>query len=124
LTLIISPIDELVRQAEVPLFIKTKLDLVLKNARRLLLIVNQLMDLQKNQSGSLTLRLTHSDLNAFLLEIYYTFKQIAESKQITFQYEAPEGEIPAYSTKACWKRPYSICSQMLSSSLLREKRFL
>lgn len=96
LTLIISPIDELVRQAEVPLFIKTKLDLVLKNARRLLLLVNQLMDLQKNQSGSLTLRLTHSDLNAFLLEIYYTFKQIAESKQITFQYEAPEGEIPAY----------------------------
>ena len=42
LTLIISPIDELVRQAEVPLFIKTKLDLVLKNARRLLLLVNQL----------------------------------------------------------------------------------
>lgn len=96
LTLIISPIDELVRQAEVPQFIKTKLDLVLKNARRLLLLVNQLMDLQKNQSGSLTLRLTHSDLNAFLLEIYYTFKQIAESKQITFGYEAPEGEIPAY----------------------------
>ena len=96
LTLIISPIDELVRQAEVPLFIKTKLDLVLKNARRLLLLVNQLMDLQKNQSGSLTLKLTHSDLNAFLLEIYYTFKQIAESKQITFQYEAPEGEIPVY----------------------------
>lgn len=96
LTLIISPIDELVRQAEVPQFIKTKLDLVLKNARRLLLLVNQLMDLQKNQSGSLTLCLTLSDLNAFLLEIYYTFKQIAESKQITFRYEAPEGEIPAY----------------------------
>ena len=95
LTLIISPIDELVRQAEVPHFIKTKLDLVLKNARRLLLLVNQLMDLQKNQSGSLTLSLTHTDLNAFLLEIYYTFKQIAESKQITFLYEAPEGEIPA-----------------------------
>ena len=67
----------------------------MKNARRLLLLVNQLMDLQKNQSGSLTLSLTHTDLNAFLLEIYYTFKQIAESKQITFLYEAPEGEIPA-----------------------------
>ena len=93
LTLIISPIDELVRQAEVPPFIKNKLELVLKNARRLLLLVNQLMDLQKNQNGSLTLHLTSSDLNAFLLEIYYTFKQIAESKQIAFRYEAPEGEL-------------------------------
>lgn len=94
LTLIISPLDELVRQAEAPQFIKNKLELVLKNARRLLLLVNQLMDLQKNQSGSLTLSLAHTDLNAFLLEIYYTFKQIAESKQITFQYEAPKGIVP------------------------------
>ena len=95
LTLIISPIDELVRQAEVPHFIKTKLDLVLKNARRLLLLVNQLMDLQKNQSGNLTLQLSQSDLNAFLLEIFYTFRQIAESKQIRFEYQAPQGEVTA-----------------------------
>lgn len=96
LTLIISPIDELARQAEVAPFIKNKLELVLKNARRLLLLVNQLMDLQKNQNGSLTLHLTSSDLNAFLLEIYYTFKQIAESKQISFHYEAPKGELAVH----------------------------
>lgn len=95
LTLIISPLDELVQQVEVPQFIKSKLSLVLKNARRLLLLVNQLMDLQKNQSGSLDLQLVYTDLNAFLLEIYYTFKQIAESKQIDFQYQAPDGEMMA-----------------------------
>lgn len=121
MTLIISPIDELVRQAEVPHFIKTKLDLVLKNARRLLLLVNQLMDLQKNQSGSLTLSLTHTDLNAFLLEIYYTFKQIAESKQITFLYEAPEGEIPACFDQSLLEKQYSTYFRMRLNSRLREK---
>lgn len=60
-----------------------------------LLLVNQLMDLQKNQSGNLTLQLSQSDLNAFLLEIFYTFRQIAESKQIRFEYQAPQGEVTA-----------------------------
>lgn len=95
LTLIISPLEELIKQVEVPQIIKTQLNMILKNARRLLLLVNQLMDLQKNQSGSLTLQLSHSDLNAFLLEIFYTFRQVAESKQIHFEYQAPKGEIPA-----------------------------
>lgn len=79
------------KRAEVPQFIRTQLDMILKNARRLLLLVNQLMDLQKNQSGNLTLQLSQSDLNAFLLEIFYTFRQIAESKQIRFEYQAPQG---------------------------------
>ena len=96
LTLIISPLEELMKHAEVPQFIRKKLDMILKNARRLLLLVNQLMDLQKNQSGSLSLQLSQTDLNTFLLEIFYTFKQIAESKQIHFEYKAPaEKEIPA-----------------------------
>lgn len=96
LTLIISPLEELVKQVEVPSFIKAKLEMILKNARRLLLLVNQLMDLQKNQSGSLSLQLSHTDLNAFLLEIFYAFKQIAESEQIHFEYKAPQGEVLAY----------------------------
>ena len=95
LTLIISPLEELMKRAEVPQFIRTQLDMILKNARRLLLLVNQLMDLQKNQSGNLTLQLSQSDLNAFLLEIFYTFRQIAESKQIRFEYQAPQGEVTA-----------------------------
>ncbi len=93
LTLIISPLEDLLKpRVEISQAIRNKLEPTLKNARRLLLLVNQLMDLQKNQSGTLTLQLAPTEMNAFLREIYYTFKQIAESQQIDFQYEAPAGE--------------------------------
>ncbi len=93
LTLILSPLEELVKpQSETTTGIRSKLEPILKNARKLLLLVNQLMDLQKNQSGTLTLQLASTGINAFLQEIYYAFKQIAENKQIDFRYEAPAGE--------------------------------
>ena len=65
LTLIISPLEELMKRAEVPQFIRTQLEMILKNARRLLLLVNQLMDLQKNQSGNLTLQLSQKRPECF-----------------------------------------------------------
>lgn len=96
LTLIITPLEELLKQVELFPVIKQKLDLIFKNSQRLLLLVNQLMDLQKNQAGHLKLKVSSSDLNAFVSEAYLAFKQIADKNQVDFRFHAPSTELPAW----------------------------
>lgn len=96
LTLVISPLEELLQQGDLSNTLKQKLQLITKNARRLLLLVNQLMDLQKNETGHMKLHVNEEDLNTFLREIYYAFKQISESKQVEFTYQALQEEVTAY----------------------------
>lgn len=95
LTLIISPLEEMLQQIEILPMVKQKIGIVYKNSQRLLLLVNQLMDLQKNQAGKLKLKLSYSDLNVFLQEMFLAFKQIAERNQIDFHYESVPGEFMA-----------------------------
>lgn len=96
LTLIISPLEELLKQVELfPLF-KQKLDLIFKNSQRLLLLVNQLMDLQKDQAGRLKLKVSSSDIHAFSSEMVLAFKQIAEKNQVDFQFDGPSHELSAW----------------------------
>lgn len=96
LTLIITPLEELLNQAELSTALRRKLDLMAKHSKRLLLLVNQLMDLQKNQAGNMQLQVSEDRPANYLREIYFAFRQISESKKIDFQYHAPEEEIKAW----------------------------
>lgn len=58
--------------------------------------MNQLMDLRKNQSGNLQLRVSHNDLYLFTQEIYIAFNQIAVKERITFRLESDESGIDAW----------------------------
>lgn len=53
LTLIITPFEELVKRIDLGVELRSRLNVIYRNAQRLLLLVNQLMDLQKNQSGAM-----------------------------------------------------------------------
>ena len=69
LTLIFAPLQDLVSMQEFSSCVKNKLSLIFSNAQRLLLLVNQLMDLRKNQEGKLKLHIAKTDMNLFLQEI-------------------------------------------------------
>lgn len=84
LTLIITPFEELVKRIDLGHELRTKLQVIYKNAQRLLLLVNQLMDLQKNQSGTMELHVTQGNVCEFVREIYYAFKQIAQTNEVNF----------------------------------------
>lgn len=84
LTLIITPFEELVKRIDLGVELRSRLNVIYKNAQRLLLLVNQLMDLQKNQSGAMELRVSEGDVCEFVREIYYAFKQIAQTNEINF----------------------------------------
>lgn len=93
LLLILSPLEEMMQRVDMSRPLLDSLKMVYGNAQRLLLLVNQLMDLRKNQSGKLQLRISQSDLYLFVQEIYIAFNQIANKQQVQFILESETSQI-------------------------------
>lgn len=88
LTLILTPLDKLVSQAEEP-HQKNQLKLIQRNAKRLLHLVNQLLDFRKMEVQEIKLHPVHGNIIEFIKEIVYSFTDIAEKKNISFSLETP-----------------------------------
>ena len=84
LMLIITPFEELVKRVDIPAELHDKLSIIYKSAQKLLLLVNQLMDLHKNQAGSMDLKVSEGDICEYIKEIYYAFNQIALTNEVKF----------------------------------------
>jgi signal transduction histidine kinase/ligand-binding sensor domain-containing protein/DNA-binding response OmpR family regulator len=82
LTLIIDPLSVLQREKEIPERLKNTLGLAYKNANRMLLLVNQLLDFRKMESNAMQLKVTHIDLQEFVDEIFAAFQSYMDNKQI------------------------------------------
>lgn len=62
------------------------LKIINKNAKRMLRLVNQLLEFRKMQNNKLSLSLEEMDVVAFLYEIFLSFKDAAESKKMDFRF--------------------------------------
>lgn len=100
LTLIITPFEELVKRIDLSTELHSRLAVIYKNAQRLLLLVNQLLDFQKNQSGSMKLMVSEGNVCEFIREIYYAFKQIAQTNEIAFTLKCDPDSFTAWYDKA------------------------
>lgn len=87
LSLILAPTDKLLKQADNPDNIQ-QFHLIQRNARRLLHLVNQLLDFRKMEVKELRLHDTEGDIAVFLKEICYSFTDVAEKKNIAFSYNS------------------------------------
>jgi signal transduction histidine kinase/DNA-binding response OmpR family regulator len=58
-------------------------DALKRNAQQLLLLINQLLDLSKLESGELHLDIVKKDIAAFTKNIVYMYQSLADVKQIT-----------------------------------------
>ncbi len=96
LVLIITPFEELVKQLNLPGELRERLNLIYKNAQKLLLLVNQMMDLQKNETGHMQLKVSEGNVCEFVKEIYYAFKQIAQTNEINFYLNCQPKDITAW----------------------------
>jgi len=56
-----------------------------RNANRLLLLINELMDFRKVETGALNLKVTQGNLNAFIKELVTEFEDAAHQKNISLQ---------------------------------------
>ena len=98
--LIITPFEELVKRIDIPVELHDKLSIIYKNAQKLLLLVNQLMDLHKNQAGSMDLKVSEWDICEYIKEIYYAFNQIALTNEVKFTLNCTPKTIDAWFDKS------------------------
>jgi len=85
LSLILTPLDKIIRQADDP-GQRKQFQLIHRNAKRLLNLVNQLLDFRKMEVQELKLNPIQGDIIKFCRGISYSFTDIAEKKNIQFSF--------------------------------------
>src|SRR6185295_17260161 len=94
LTLILGPLEKrLSVSTETP--DRTELSLMHRNASRLLVLVNQLLDLSRLEAGQVKLNCQYADLRMAIESMASQFSSMADSKGIHFQVRASE-PVPLY----------------------------
>ncbi|CAM4357605.1 ligand-binding sensor domain-containing protein [Pedobacter westerhofensis] len=86
LSLIITPMEKLIREARPA--DRQQLQMIQRNGRRLLNLVNQLLDFRKMEEHELKLHAQTGDIIRFIRELSYSFGDVADRKNIRLQFES------------------------------------
>jgi signal transduction histidine kinase/ligand-binding sensor domain-containing protein/CheY-like chemotaxis protein len=94
LSLIITPIQSLLKHSEQNVVIaKDHLRLIHRNAKRLLNLVNQLLDFRRLELEEVSLNASEGDIVGFIKDVAGSFADLAEGRRITFSIESKVPEI-------------------------------
>ena len=88
ISLILAPIDKLIKQYDGEL-IADQLYAIKRNGRRLLNLVNQLLDFRKLEEHELKLNLTEGEFISFVRDAADSFYDLANAKKVEFFVEYP-----------------------------------
>lgn len=113
LTLVLNPIENLLFEEKCNERIET-LNLINRNAKRLLNLVNQLLDFRKIEDNELKLNLTEGDLVTVAKEIFDSFRYISERKNIRLDFGNAVGE---YNTMFDKDKVERILLNLLSNAI-------
>ena len=97
LTLTIGPLEDLQHEAAEVLSPRhtRKVDLALRNARRLLRLINQLLDVTRLEAGRMELHPKPGDVVGFLRNLVASFAALAERRQVGLAFQADRDALPA-----------------------------
>lgn len=114
LTLILAPLENIMQSTGSVKDVLPQLQTIEKNGKRLLTLVNQLMDFRKADAGSMNLTLTETNISALLLNICQRFQLTAQMQHIEMVTTLPD--IPCYARidKEAFNK---IVSNLLSNAL-------
>lgn len=86
LTLIIAPLEQMLKEESNDESRKMRLQLMYRNAHRLLVLVNQLLDFRKGEMSSHHLSLSEGDIITYIQGVCDSFLLMADKKQIYFSF--------------------------------------
>ena len=87
LTLIINQIEIILQIGNVPQSIYSRLLNVMRNTNRMKKLISELIDFRKYEQGFMELKVSENNLITYLNEIYLSFKELAQSKNIAYTFE-------------------------------------
>ncbi len=93
LTLVLGQIES-VLSSNIETKEKGKLHVANRNARRLLGLINQLLDLSKLEAGSMKLKAELHNIVSFLKSLFYSFESLAETQKISLKFKSDLENIP------------------------------
>jgi len=95
LTLILGQSDSLLSKTSKKKS-QEKLQMILRNGKMLLNLINQLLDISKIEAGSMELKAVRGNLIPFLKSLIFLWQSLADQKQITLQFQTDQEEIELY----------------------------
>ncbi|MDR1523682.1 MAG: response regulator, partial [Tannerella sp.] len=96
LTLIINPVKEILSDVSLGASCRESLRLVYRNANRMLLLVNQLLDMRKQEAGAVTIKVKEANLVKFIREIVIIFRELSKSKQVELNFSSEQNALLLY----------------------------
>lgn len=96
LTLILGPLREITdgRRGRLPAWLQEQHEMMARSAQRLLRLVNQVLDLARLESHSLTLDIEPHDLTELARTVSHTFTPLAERRGVALRFNPPEEPLP------------------------------
>ncbi|SHJ04492.1 hybrid sensor histidine kinase/response regulator transcription factor [Pseudozobellia thermophila] len=96
LTLILNPVDKILSSINESSPMMTSAQTIQRSARRLLHLVNQLLDYRKMDVGMMPLQLEKGNIVEFCEDIFELFKGLAEQKELDYTFTAHPKKIMAH----------------------------
>jgi ligand-binding sensor domain-containing protein/signal transduction histidine kinase/DNA-binding response OmpR family regulator len=84
LTLIISPVERILKEMNLPSAAHALLVTVQRNARRLNLLIDQLLMFRKIETGNLSVRVVCEDISLFITDVFNAFDVLAKQRNINY----------------------------------------
>jgi signal transduction histidine kinase/ligand-binding sensor domain-containing protein/DNA-binding response OmpR family regulator len=111
LTLILGPAEKIISDTSEN--IKKDANIIKRNSRRLLQLINQLLDLSKLEAGKLNLEASKGNIVSFVKGAALSFESLAESKDISLRINSEKEFIEMYFDK---EKMMKILTNILSNA--------
>ena len=95
-TLMTAPIEHLLENHSHHPKVKKELMLVKNNTDRLMRLLNQLLDFQKQETGNVILKVSKHNIVVFLREIVDSFQEYADSRRVSLNFTVSAAQIPLW----------------------------
>lgn len=99
LTLIQGALEKIESYGRIPKEMLYSIKIMEKSTQRMLRLINQLLEFRKIQNNKLALSLEETDVIAFLFEIFLSFKDVSESKNMDFRFVPSVGSYKMFIDK-------------------------
>ena len=98
ISLIVSPLDRMQRKYKDQEF-QREIALIDRNAKRLLNLVNQLLDFRKLESDDIRMKATEGDIVEFIKDAVTSFSDLSEKKHIRLEFSTQVPQLTTYFDK-------------------------
>ena len=95
MTLILAPLERLINKDKDPER-QRNYQLIKQNSKRILRLINQMMDVKKIEQGKFLLDYQAVDMVSFLQNIYDVFETNAQSRNLTYEFKHDMEKLPVY----------------------------